>query len=388
MKKKLTQECGVCFPLLFAYVVTAALMTGCATTPTPEPQAQGTAFYPPLPNPPRIQHLKTITGERDLGAPVSGIAKFVLGDEAKTQQLQQPYGVGVYAGKLYVVDSRAGGLAVFDLVQQRFELLNGAPNGRMKRPINITIDSDGTKYVTDTGRDQILVFDRGDRYVDAYGEPNQFKPVATAISGDRLYVTDIQHHEVHVLEKHTGKLLFKFGSAGSKLGELFHPTNIAIGADGDVYVVETSNFRVQRFTADGKPIRIYGDFGNERGNFTRPKGIALDRNGRMYVGDSAFENVQISDGEGRLLLFFGQPGGNVEGLNLPVGISIDYENVRYFQADADPHFNIEYLIFVVSQFGLNKVDVFGYGKMSGMDYASDEAAAKKSMTKPVAKSAP
>ena len=161
MKKKLTQECGVCFPLLFAYVVTAALMTGCATTPTPEPQAQGTAFYPPLPNPPRIQHLKTITGERDLGAPVSGIAKFVLGDEAKTQQLQQPYGVGVYAGKLYVVDSRAGGLAVFDLVQQRFELLNGAPNGRMKRPINITIDSDGTKYVTDTGRDQILVFDRG-----------------------------------------------------------------------------------------------------------------------------------------------------------------------------------------------------------------------------------
>ncbi len=95
--------------------------------------------------------------------------------------------------------------------------------------------------------------------------------------------------------------------------------------------------------------------------------------------------MQIFDNDGRLLLFFGQPGGDVEGLNLPVGIAIDYENVRYFQAYADPRFNIEYLIFVVSQFGLNKVDVFGYGKMSGMDYAADEAAAAKAVTKSGAK---
>ena len=385
MNNKLTQERGRCLYFFIVALLAAALTTGCASVPAPEPQAQGTAFYPPMPNPPRIQHLKTITGERDMGVSVSGFAKFVLGDEAKTQQLMQPYGVGMYGGKLYVVDSRAPGLAVFDLAQQRFELMTGAPNGRMKRPINITIDSDGTKYVTDTGRDQGRVYDRSDRFVDAFGEANQFKPVATAISGERLYVTDIQHHQVQVLDKHTGRLLFKFGTAGSKLGELFHPTNIAIGADGDVYIVETSNFRVQRFTADGKPVRLYGDFGNESGNFTRPKGIALDRKGRIYVGDSAFENVQIFDNDGRLLLFFGQPGGDVEGLNLPVGIAIDYENVRYFQAYADPRFNIEYLIFVVSQFGLNKVDVFGYGKMSGMDYAADEAAAAKAVTKSGAK---
>ena len=368
--------------------LTAALLAGCASVPGPEPQAQGTAFYPPLPNPPRIQHLKTLTGERDLGAPVTGFAKFVLGDDTRTQQLKQPYGVGVYAGKLYVVDSRAPGLAVFDLTQQRFELMTGAPNGRMKRPINITIDSDGSKYVTDTGRDQVLVFDRGDRFVAAYGAEGQFRPVDTAIAGERLYVVDIQHHQVQVLEKQTGKFLFKFGSAGSKPGELFHPTNIAIGADGDVYVVETSNFRVQRFTAEGKPVRMYGEIGSERGNFSRPKGVALDRNGRIYVGDAAFQNVQIFDQEGRLLLFFGQPGGDVEGLNLPAGIAIDYDNVKYFQAYADPRFNIEYLIFVVSQFGPNKVDVFGYGKMSGMDYAADEAAAARLAAKPVAKREP
>ena len=359
----------------------AALLAACAGAPTQVPQAQGTAFYPPLPNPPRIQHLKTLTGERDLGAPASGLAKFVLGDDAKAQQLKQPYGVGVFQGKLYVVDSRAPGLAVFDLAKQRFEVMTGAPNGRMKRPINITIDTDGTKYITDTGRDQILVFDREDHFVAAYGAEGQFKPVDTAIRGEQLYVVDIAHHQVQVLEKRTGKLLFKFGSAGSKAGELYHPTNIAIGAEGDVYVVETSNFRVQRFNAEGKHVRMYGELGAERGNFSRPKGLALDRGGRLYVGDAAFQNVQIFDNEGRLLLFFGQPGGDVEGLNLPAGVTIDYDNVQYFRSYGDPRFNIEYLIFVVSQFGPNKVDVFGYGKMAGMDYPSEVAPAPKTAAK-------
>ena len=371
-----------------ATLLAAAALAGCASAPSETPLAQGPAFYPPLPNPPRIQHLKTLTGERDLGAPASGLAKFVLGDESSAQQLKQPYGVGMFQGKLYVVDSRAPGLAVFDLIKQRFELMTGAPNGRMKRPINITIDSDGTKYITDTGRDQVLVFDRDDHFVAAYGVEGQFKPVDTAIAGERLYVVDIQHHQIHVLEKRTGKVLFSFGSAGSKVGELYHPTNINIGPNGDVYVVETSNFRVQRFTAEGKHVRMYGQIGAERGSFSRPKGIALDRDGRLYVGDAAFQNVQIFDNDGRLLLFFGQPGGDAEGLNLPAGVTIDYDNVQYFRSYADPRFNIEYLIFVVSQFGPNKVDVFGYGRMASMDYTSEPVLAAKPAAKPAEKQEP
>jgi DNA-binding beta-propeller fold protein YncE len=383
MKAKLLQTFGYQLRSSIALVLAAAMLAACGTAPSKDPtQAQGPAFYPPLPNPPRIQHLKTITGERDLKPQASGFVQFVVGEDSTAQQLKQPYGVGMFEGKLYVVDSRAPGLAVFDMAKQRFSLMTGAPSGRMKRPINITIDNDGTKYVTDTGRDQVLVFDRNDNFVSAYGTEGQMKPVDTAIAGERLYVVDIQHHQVQVLEKRTGKLLFKFGTAGSKLGELFHPTNIAIGADGDVFVVETSNFRVQRFTAEGKPVRAYGEIGNERGNFSRPKGIALDRSGRLYVGDSAFQNVQIFENDGRLLLSFGQPGGDVEGLNLPAAVTIDYDNVQYFRAYADPRFNVEYLIFVVSQFGPNKVDVFGYGKMAGMDYVSVPVPAVKSVAKP------
>ena len=352
-------------------------LAGCAAAPNQVAQAPEAVFYPSLPNAPRIQHLATIASERDISPPSEGLAKFVLGDETNLGALQQPYGLAMFGGKLYVADSRAQGLAVFDMAKRKYSLFSGVGGGRMKRPINVKIDRDGTKYVTDTGRDQILVYDRDDRFVSAFGADGQFKPVDAVISADRLYVVDIQHHSVQVLDKRTGKFLFSFGKAGSGQGELYHPTNIAIGPEGDVYVVETSNYRVQRFTADGKSVRVYGEVGNEPGTFARPKGIALDRLGRMYVGDAAFENVQVFDNGGKLLLFFGQTGDKLEGLNLPAGVTIDYDNVEFFRRSADPRFNVEYLILVASQFGPNKIDVFGFGRMKGVDYPPDDLSAGK-----------
>ena len=357
----------------------AVLLAGCAAPTVREPAMAKAVFYPALPNAPRIQHLTTIASDRDIGEPISGFARFIVGEDTGAQRLRQPYGVAAFDGRLYVADSRAPGLAVFDLKERRYTLITGAGNGRMKRPINVTIDQDGTKYVTDTGRDQVLVFDRADRFVTAFGTEGQFKPVDTAIAGNRLYTVDIKNHQVQVLDKRSGRELFRFGAAGSKSGELFHPTNIAIGPDGDVYVVETGNYRVQRFTAEGKPVRTYGEAGGEFGTFSRPKGIAIDRGGRLYIGDSAFENVQIFDAAGKLLLYFGQPGDRAEGLNLPAGVSIDYDNVEYFRRYADPGFAVEYLVLVASQFGPNKIDVFGFGRMRGMDYPPDgqQAAAQK-----------
>lgn len=365
------------FPSMLWMLLAVLALAGCAGAPQKPAVAETPArvFYPALPNSPRIQHLATISSERDLVAQSDGFADFILGDDKKTQQLIQPYGIAMYEGRMYVADTGAGALAVFDLARQKMEFVAGSGNGRMKRPINVKIDAEGRKYVTDTGRDQVLVYDREDRFVAAFGEQEQFRPTDVAIAGDRLYVVDIQHHQVHALDKRTGKLLFSFGKAGSADGELFHPTNIAIGPQGDVFVVDTSNFRVERFSAEGKFVRTYGSAGSEPGSFARPKGIAIDSVGRMYVGDAAFENVQLFDEQGRLLLFFGQPGDKAEGLNLPTGVALDRDNVKWFSRYASPDFHIEYLIMVASQFGPNKVDVFGFGRMAGMAYPPDNGPA-------------
>ncbi|NMG45501.1 hypothetical protein GPA22_17445 [Aromatoleum toluvorans] len=360
-----------------AATLLALSLAGCASTPSKPAAARAAdaaapVFYPSLPNPPRIQYLTTLAGERDLAAEKGKFAEFILGNEGERHQLVQPYGVAMTGSKVYVADSRAPGLAVFDMAQRRFSLVAGVGGGRMKQPLNVRIDSDGTKYVTDGGREQVLVYDRDDRFVAAYGRQGQFKPIDLAIVGERLYVTDITHHQVHVLDKRSGRSLFTFGQAGSEIGELFHPTNIALGTDGDLYVVETGNYRVQRFTPEGKPVRTYGAVGSVPGSFARPKGIAIDRAGRMYVGDAAFENVQIFDATGRILMDFGQAGEGAEGLSLPAGVTVSYEGIEAFRQFVAPGFKVEYLVLVASQFGPNKVDVFAFGSMSGMD---DPAAA-------------
>jgi hypothetical protein len=352
-------------------LILTSVLVACAQPKLMPADVAGARFYPALPDVPRIQHLTSISGEADLKAPPSGFEKMVLGDDPQgAQQLKQPYGVAMFEGKLYVADSRAPGVAVFDFAGQSHQLITGGPGWRLRRPINVRIDVDGTKYVTDTGLNQIVVLDRENKYLRSMGDAGQFKPVDAVISGERLYVADIEHHQIQVLNKKSGQLLFKFGKPGSELGELFHPTNLAVASNGDVLVVETSNFRVQRFSAEGKALRTFGGIGTRPGSFARPKGIALDAEGRMYVTDAAFENVQLFDEQGRLLLNFGDPDGKGGGLHLPTGVTVDYKNIEHFRKFIDPNFQAQYLIFTSSQFGPNRIDVFAFGSMKSAATAS------------------
>jgi sugar lactone lactonase YvrE len=248
----------------------------------------------------------------------------------------------------------------------------------MKRPINLTIDTDGTRYITDTGLDQVMIYDPQGRFIRSFGAADQFRPTDVAIVDNSLFVVDILHHQVHIIDKQSGMPLGRFGKAGSGTGELFQPTNIAVAPGGDLLVTETGNFRVQRFKPDGTHVRFYGQAGNAPGSFARPKGIAVDRAGRIYVGDAAFQNVQIFEADGRLLMDFGRPVPGLEGLNLPASVRIDYEHAAQFQTYAAPGFAVEYLILVVSQFGPNKVDIYGFGRLAGANYDSPAVPGKSS----------
>lgn len=356
-----------------ALILALWFLGGCANLP--QQVAKGPVFFPPPPNPPRIQYLTRFSEANDVAGPRGTFTDFVLGKSTPASEtIKKPYGVAMHEGRIYVVDTRLPGYAVFDVKERRFSVVTGGESagGRMRKPINIAIDSDGLKYVTDTGRDQILVFDRNDRFVRAYGSEDQFKPADVAIAGERLYVSDVEHHRIHVLSKNSGQLLFSFGKAGSQDGELYHPTNLALSPDGYLYVADTSNFRIQKFTADGKFVQRIGMLGSGLGQFARPKGVAVDHDGRLYVSDAAFENIQVFGADGKLLMFFGESGEHPENINLPAAVWIDYDNVALFQPYAAPGFKLEYLILVTSQFGPNKVDVFGFGEMKNNDNPAGE----------------
>lgn len=372
-----TRNARVSALLLGLVALTAAsAMSGCAST-SEKKIARAAVFYPPLPNPPRIQYLATFSGPGDINATRSAWLDFLIGkDTGQAEAIKKPYGVAIQAGRIYVTDTRGGGYAVFDLQRRRFEFVQGSGGGKLPKPINISVDTDGSKYVTDTGRNQIVVFDKDDRYLRAYGADGEFKPGDTAVVGNRLYVTDLKHQQVQALDKATGKLLFKIGQPGSKEGEFVFPTNLAVGPDQHLYVTDTGNFRIEKFTLDGKFVRSFGAVGSGFGQFARPKGVALDRDGRLYVVDAAFQNIQVLSPEGKLLMFFGSAGDDPESMNLPTQVVIDYDNVQYFQPYADPKFKLEYVILVANQFGASKVNAYGYGRMEGVDYVADAPAAE------------
>ncbi len=352
---------------LFALSTLMILLVGCATTPKEEDV--GFIFYPPLPNPPLIQYLHTFSSQNDVGEEMGGFAKFIIGDEEGMTTINKPYGTAIHDGKIYVVDTRGGGYAIFDVKQQVFSFVIGSGGGVLRKPINIAIDKAGNKYITDTGRDQIVVFDVNDEYLRAYGVDGEFKPSDVALSGNQLFVSDLLHHNIHVLDKQSGREITTISSVGSDIDQLFHPTNIDIKGDY-LYVADTSNARIQKFTLTGEYVASIGKMGVNLGEFARPKGVAVDNENRIYVVDAAFENIQIFNDEGKLLLFFGAPGGEKDNINLPTTVAVDYDNVQYFQRYAAPKFHLEYVILVASQFGSNKVNAYGFGKMEGVDYSS------------------
>jgi len=314
---------------------------------------------------PRIQFLKSYSGEIDLEAEnKSQFAEFVLGSETEPKPtLNKPYGVALRDNKLYAVDTRGNGYVVFDLILKQFRLVGG-----MQKPINITIDEEGNKYVTDTMLNEIAVFDANDERIMTFHGVDEYKPSDVAVLGNKIFVADLLNNKIQVLDKATGQKIYTIADAGSGKGKLYHPTNLAIAADDTILVSDTSNFRVAEFTQDGRYIGQLGEIGTSLGKFARPKGIAVDREGRIYVVDAAFESIQLFNSDGQLLMFFGSSGVGPGQLDLPTDIYIDYTSVAYFQQYAEPGFKLEYIIVVANQFGPNKINVYGFGKMQGMAY--------------------
>lgn len=335
------------------------LLLACAGKGEPKPDETAYVLIPPPPQQPRIQFLAAYSKDLDVLPPLSGFRRFVVGDR-EGREISKPYGVAIHDGQILVCDTKLAIVAIFDLKARAVEILGEGPNGQLGKPINVAVDEDGTRYVADVKLNRIMVYDADNRYVRAIGDPESWFPTDVAIIGKRLYVTDKKNGQVVLIEKATGAELRRFSLEGGEEGALFFPTNLALGPDGSIYVTETGLARILEFDDRGKLLQTFGSLGDRFGQFVRPKGVAVDREGRVYAADAASETVQIFNPDGRLLLFFGGAGNNPGGLNLPADVTIDYDNVDLFADRVAPGYRIEYLILVTSQFGKNKVNVFGF----------------------------
>ena len=68
---------------------------------------------------------------------------------------------------------------------------------------------------------------------------------------------------------------------------------------GNIYVSDGyGNSRVAKFDKNGKFIKSWGSTGAEPGQFNALHGIALDAQGNVYVADTGNKRIQVFDGDG------------------------------------------------------------------------------------------
>jgi len=362
----------------YSLLIILALLSGCISAPE---KKLPPIFYPPAPELPRLQFLRSLSGEKDIVAKKSAFQAFITGVRESQRGVDKPYGVAISKGKIYVCDVNQG-LIVFDLNNKTYGQYAGSQGqGRLIEPINIRIGSDGTKYVTDSVRGQVVIYNKDDFYVNAFGDPDSWKPVDAVPYQDEIYVADIKNGEIVVLDRHTGAVVRKWGKEGEPIAHLVKPTNLAFNSEGHIYVSDVGRFQIVEYDRDGHYLGKFGDIGTESGFFARPKGIAIDDKDRIYVVDAAFGNVQLFNKAGRILFFFGHTGIGPGDMNLPAQVIIDYDNIRYFERFAAPDFMIECLIIVTNQAGHNPLNIYALGRERGKHYATDTELMKELKTK-------
>jgi len=322
-------------------------LTACAQLPDapPKPKEAAPILFPAPPDEPRFVYERTIRGSADvvLEKSDSDLKRLLTGTGGSSNEgLGKPYAIAVHRGRIFVSDSAERFIKVFDVPEGRFFHIGDDDPGRLVKPLGIDVDAVGNLYVADATLKLIMVYDRDGKFLRQIAGPTYFdrlSSVTVDAKGERLYVVDIggvssERHRVRVFDAQNGKHLFDFGTRGKGVGEFNLPRDVAIGKDGQLYVVDGGNFRVQAFDAKGKYLHAFGAIGKQPGSFARPKEISADVEGNIYVIDAAFGNFQVFNSDGDLLMYVGDrseqdgPGRYM----LPSGIFVD-EDGRVYVVD-------------------------------------------------------
>jgi sugar lactone lactonase YvrE len=263
--------------------------------------------------------------------------------EAKVlYQLAEPYGLAIDSkNNLYIADQKVGAIFIFNTETRELDMIKNKAHAHFNRIIGLAMDDGDRLFVSDPGLRHVLVFNAAHVAEDVITE-GIVNPGALAIDRENrlLYVSDIELDQVLVYDADSLKPLRKIGTTGhhhelTTPGDFARPTGLAVDADGNLYVCDTLNNRVEIFDADGKFVSTFGKAGDGPGYFSRPKGIAIDSDNHIWVADGVQDRVQVYNQEARLLISFGGHGllpGQFQGI---VNIAADKNN-RIFTSEIYP----------------------------------------------------
>jgi len=223
----------------------------------------------------------------------------------------------------------AGASTTASPVLQTLTYTATGPGGSLYHPVGVSA-FDGKVYVSNTGANVLAALANGSTTtvagsLSAYGEHGDggqavkatlFHPGGTAedAKGD-VFVADSGDNVIReitpsgVIRRIAGSGIAGLGYAGpsgfpATLSSLDHPQNVAVNAQGDVFIADTYNNRVVKVTPQGKVVAVAGDgkagYSGDGGlgafaELNEPTGVAVDAKGNLYIADSANNVIRRVD---------------------------------------------------------------------------------------------
>jgi sugar lactone lactonase YvrE len=257
--------------------------------------------------------------------------------------LGEPHGLAVDSkGKLYVSDGKVSAIFIFDTETHDTVMIKNGKDANFKLIMGLAMDDNDRLFVADAGARHILVFN-AQHHAEASISEGLVDPVGLALDTENrfLYVADSELDQVLVYDADSFKLLRRIGTGGKNHalttpGDFAKPAGVAVDSDGNLYVADMLNARIEVFDADGNFIRAFGKRGDGPGYFAMPKGVAIDCDGHIWVTDAMQNRLQVYGQEGQLLIYVGTGQGLLPGMFSGLQyVTIDKQN-RVFTSEVFP----------------------------------------------------
>jgi DNA-binding beta-propeller fold protein YncE len=199
--------------------------------------------------------------------------------------------------------------------------------GAFAYPRAIAVDSTDHVYVADkSGRIQCFNPNGEFNFGWKMPETQSGKPIGLTIHPDgRIFVADTHYHRVMIFERDGDGVreVGRFGEHGEGPGQFLLVTDVAIDADGLIYVSEYGgNDRITVWSPQLTYVRAFGDTPVNGARLSRPAGLAFDGNHTLWVADACNHRIVGFDRSGQVVGVFGSVGRAAGQFRWPYDVSV------------------------------------------------------------------
>lgn len=316
---------------LFLMFLLVLFISACA----PKQDAVRRFFWPPPPDTPKIEYIGVLQSDWDVRKlDVGSLEETIFGREKPKPMFERPFDVvSDSKGRIIVSEPILHTVKQIDLNAAEMMFAKGADGEayNFKLPLGLSLDREGNVYVVDSIDKKIIILDRQLTVVNNWRGGHFSRPANLAIDevNGRVYVVEPDQHKVLVLAKDDGRLIGSFGERGGEDGQFNFPLDVDTDSEGNVYVLDSLNARVQVFDPEGEFLRKFGERGTALGSFRLPKGLSVGADDLVFVTDSLAHRVVIFDKIGNYLLTIGGRASISEqgllpgGFYMPQGLDVD-----------------------------------------------------------------